>query len=318
MWRQMFGSIAIALVSTPLALQSAALADGGGFRPVQRMSDLSGLAWLDGDTFLAVHDAKHPDEDTRVRVSLLQLPRSLDGLLWRPLRPHFPGGPSSDLESAARIPGTDEVLLVESGDDNSAFQRIFLAEVHANRVSVIGAVDWGSFTDVFNVEATAVVETETGHLFIWAERASAEQSTAINWTALTLDPFAIGPDVASAEFRLPEELVSPDGSPLYTRPVVAMDVDDAGDIYTVAAFDPEGTVSDPDNGPFRSALLQIGRVIGGTVELAPQPSLLATFDGMKVESVAVRADQGELEFFIGSDDENYGGTLRWVPPPDAP
>ena len=86
----------------------------------------------------------------------------------------------------------------------------------------------------------------------------------------------------------------------------------------MAAFDPEGTVSDPDNGPFRSALLQIGRVIGGTVELAPQPSLLATFDGMKVESVAVRADQGELEFFIGSDDENYGGTLRWVPPPDAP
>jgi hypothetical protein len=87
----------------------------GGFRPVQKLLDLSGLAWLDGDTFLAVHDAKNPDENTRVRVSLLVLPRSLEGLLWRPLRPHFPGGQSSDLESAARIPGTDKVLLVESG-----------------------------------------------------------------------------------------------------------------------------------------------------------------------------------------------------------
>ena len=134
------------------------------------------MAWLDGDTFLAVHDAKNPDENTRVRVSLLVLPRSLEGLLWRPLRPHFPGGQSSDLESAARIPGTDEVLLVESGDDASAFQRIFLAEVRPNRLSVVGAVEWGSFTDVFNVEATAVAETETGYLFIWAERNSGSSS----------------------------------------------------------------------------------------------------------------------------------------------
>ena len=98
-------------------------------------------------------------------------------------------------------------------------------------------------------------------------------------------------------------------------PVVAMDVDDAGHIYTVAAFDPEGTVPDPDGGPFRSALFKICDVIGNTVELDAEALLLATFEGLKVESVAVRADEGELEIFIGTDDENYCGTIRPMPTP---
>lgn len=317
MWLRVLIGTVIALISAPMALQSEEPAAGAGFRPVQRLVDLSGLAWLGGDTFLAVDDAKNPGENTRVRLSLLTVPRSPAGILWKPL-PALSGGQSSDLESAARIPGTDAVLLVESGDDGSAFERIFLAEVHPNRVNVVGAVDWSSFTDVFNVEATAVAETETGYIFIWAERNSGKQKTEINWTELRLDPFAIGPGVAWVELRLPEDLVNANGNPLYSRPVVAMDVDANGQIYTAAAFDPEGSVPDPDNGPFRSALFRIGQVIGDAIELDPEPSLLATLDGLKVESVAVREQDGQIELFVGSDDENYGGTLRRVPPPDVP
>jgi hypothetical protein len=286
----------------------------GGFRPVQRLLDLSGLAWVGGDTFLAVHDAKNPDELHRVRVSLLMLPQSLEGLLWKPLRLRFPGGASSDLESAARIPRTDHVLLGESGDDASLFRRIFLAEVVGNRVSVTDAIEWSWFTDVFNVEATAVAETETGYLFIWAERASGEQSTEIRWAELTLDPFAIGPDLSSATFELPDDLVDADGNPLYSRPVVGMEVDRAGRIYIVAAFDPEGTVENPDDGPFRGAVFEIGRVAGGTVELHREPTLLHTVDGFKLESLASRDVDGGIELVVGTDDENYGGTLRPLPP----
>ena len=97
-----------------------------------------------------------------------------------------------------------------------------------------------------------------------------------------------------------------------------MDVDDTGSIYTVAAFDPEGMVPHPDNGFFRSAVFKIGQVVGATVELDPEPSLLATIDGLKLESVAVREHEGEIEHFIGTDDENYGGTLRLLPLPDLP
>lgn len=286
-----------------------------GFRPVQRLLDLSGLAWIGGDTFLAVHDAKNPDELRRVRVSLLMLPQSLEGLLWKPLRLRFPAGASSDLESAARIPGTDDVLLVESGDDAGAFQRIFLAEVDDHRVNVTGEVEWGSFTSVFNVEATAVAEIDASWLFIWAERASGEQSTEIRWSELILDPFTIGPELGSATFQLPGDLVDADGNPLYSRPVVGMEVDEDGRIYSVAAFDPEGTVEDPDDGPFRGAVFEIGRVAGGTVELDPDPTLLGTVDAFKLESIASREVDGSIELFVGTDDENYGGTLRQLPPP---
>jgi hypothetical protein len=291
--------------------------DRSGFRPVQRLPDLSGLAWVGGDTFLAVHDAKNPHELDRVRVSLLRLPQSLEGLLWKPLWVRFPGGPSSDLESAARIPGTNHVLLVESGDDAGPFQRIFLAKVVGNGVSVTDVVEWSWFTDVFNVEATAVAETDHGfsYLFIWAERASGEQSTEIRWAKLMVDPFAIGPEFSSATFKLPDNLVDADGNSLYNRPVVGMEVDAAGRLYIVAASDPEGTVEDPDNGPFRGAVFQIGGVADGAVKLDAEPTLLAIVDGFKPESIASSGVSGGIELFVGTDDENYGGTLRPLPPP---
>ena len=49
-------------------------------------------------------------------VSLLQLTQSVDGIQWKPLWPCFPGRPSSGLENTERIPGTNKVLLVESGE----------------------------------------------------------------------------------------------------------------------------------------------------------------------------------------------------------
>jgi hypothetical protein len=98
------------------------------------------------------------------------------------------------------------------------------------------------------------------------------------------------------------------------RVIDDVEVDEAGVIYVVAAFDPEGTVEDPDDGPFRGAAFEIGRVVGGTVELHPEPTLLATVDGFKLESIASRDVDGGIELFVGTDDENYGGTLRPLPP----
>ena len=85
-----------------------------------KLLDISGLAWIQGNTFLAVSDAKNPGEKEFTRISLLGLPNSLSGINFNALKPKFPGGLSNDLESAAGIPGTNKVLLVESADDNGA------------------------------------------------------------------------------------------------------------------------------------------------------------------------------------------------------
>ena len=291
----------IAVAAAPLPADAGSL----GFRPVQRLLDLSGLAWIEDDLFLAVHDAKFPDERRRVRVSLLNIPESLSGIQWKPLHPRFPGSQSNDLESASRIPGTRHVLLVESGDDANTLDRIFLARVKHNRVRVRQFVEWRSFyADIFNVEATAVAEITNGYLFIWAEREDGKTSTDIRWTDLELDPFSIGSSavVDSAPFALP-----PQYEDLYNRPMVGMDVDDQGQIYGIAAFD-----SGSDNGPYRSAVFKIGVVSGGAVVLDAEPTLIATLDGFKTESVSVR-NNGQIEVFAGTDDENYGGTMRLLP-----
>ena len=276
-----------------------------GFRPVQKLLDLSGLAWMGGNTFLAVHDAKYEGEATRVRVSLLKAPTSLDGILWKPLRPRFPGGLSNDLESASRIPDTRNVLLVESRDDRSAYDRIYLARAGRNSVRILDFTEWTSFADPYNVEGTAVAKTEDGYLFLWAEREDGGETTLVQWRDLSLNPFAIGTgDIeGSISFSLPTELAE-----LYNRPLVGMDVSASGEIYIVTAYD-----SGEDDGPYRSAVLKIGRIEANEVLLDAEPTVVSTVDGLKIESVTLRSDGENDELFIGSDDEDYGGTLRPLP-----
>jgi len=335
--RTSFLIFGLALILTLVGIGSAH-ASGGifaqGNRPrgePPKLLDISGLVWIQDDLFLAVSDAKRPDENDLTRVSFLTQPNSLDGIGFQPLSPRFPGGISSDLESATGIPGTNKLLLIESSDEDGRFQRIFLGKVKTSltwswrknkyegrRLRILDKVEWGSFTGVTNVEASAVAETTTGSglIFIWAERNSGEQFTTIKWTDLDLQPFAIGGNgVSSTLFTLSSELVDQMGRPLYSRSIVAMDIDSEGNIYTVAAFDPEGQVETPDNGPFRSAVFKIGKVIAGDVVLDATPTVQAVLDGLKVESIAVRENGNGVELFIGSDDEYYGGILRLLPSP---
>ena len=291
-------------------------------RSKPKLLDLSGLVWIEDDVFLAVSDAKYPDEDTLTRISLLTLPHSLDGMGFRPVSPRFPGDLSSDLESAAGIPGSKKFLLVESTSDGGPYQRIFLATITGKqtkkkKVKILGQVEWGSFTVVTNIEATAVAKTDAGSglIFIWAERASGKQSTDIKWTSLQMDPFAIGgTGIKAVPFTLPSSLTTAAGTPLYNRSIVGMDLDSEGNIYTVASYDPEGHSDNPDIGPFRSVVFKIGKVIAGNVVLDAEPTVQAQVHGFKVESVAVRGSGDDLELFIGTDDEDYGGTLRVLPP----
>ena len=282
------------------------------FQQESHLPDLSGLVWLGGDCFLAVHDAKVKGESGNPRVSLLYLPTDSQGVLWKPQVLNFRGMKSNDLESAARIPGTKDVLLVESGDNgNATFQRIFKARVEEDWVRIIDVTPWP--VTIYNVEASAVAAVGDRFVFLFAERGQNLPSTNLCWAVFDPEGLSFG-QFSSVEFRNPDRTA-------FNRPVVAMDLDSSGQIYVSSAFDAEAAgLPDPDNGPFTSAVFCIGKLteVNGQPQVAlfATPSLQGTLNGFKVESIAVReSDEYGLQILVGTDDENYGATLRLLPPP---
>ena len=272
------------------------------------LPDLSGLAWIDGDTFLAVHDAKNPIENFKPRVSMIWLPDSLKGITSIPLSLDWPLplGLSSDLESVARIPGKQSFLLVESGEgiyNGQQFRRVFLVEIRDQQLIM------QSFTElpvsVKNIEGSAVVQIGDRLIFICAERAEGLRETNILFADLQLEPLKIGV-FEYVNFK-PDNFTGPK-----VRVVSAIETDENGQLYIASAFD-----SGDDNGPFESVIYRIGQVKHEnnkvSLILFNKPQQLATITGFKVESLAIRElISGKLELFAGTDDENYGGTLRLI------
>ncbi|HEY7546092.1 MAG TPA: hypothetical protein VID27_14470 [Blastocatellia bacterium] len=276
-------------------------------RTVETLPDLSGIAWIEADKFLAVHDSKNPKMLDRPRVSIIRLPQSPSklevetfDLEWPP-----PLGPSSDLESIARIPGTGSFLLVESGErikDRPIFRRIFHARLQGEQLKLISFAEMPA--SIINIEGTAVARVKDRLLFIYAERADGKPQTDIIWADLQLDPLKLG-EPHRATYR-PTACTGPGW-----RPVSAIEIDTKGRLWVASAFDPND-----DSGPFQSCIWRIGQVeaIGnGRVALYPRPQLIGRVDGLKIEGLALREQQGRLELFAGADDENYGGALRLIP-----
>ncbi|TRT89903.1 MAG: hypothetical protein EWV82_00870 [Microcystis aeruginosa Ma_AC_P_19900807_S299] len=248
------------------------------------LPDLSGLAWVEADIFLGVHDAKNKGKNSdpsQPRLSLLQLPTQEKPLLWQVLRVDWPNpeGLSNDLESITSIPKTNLFLLAESGGEKP-FQRLFLIAYNQQKVKIVEQINWP--IPVKNVEAIAVSRQGDRYLFIYAERADSQESTKIRWTDISFNPLKFG-EFQSVTFRSPQ-----------------------GNIYIASAYDPDSA------GVFRSAVYRIGQVTAdNSLIIAPNPQKIAEIDGSKVEAVTTReSPRGKIEVFIGTDDENYGGFLR--------
>lgn len=276
-------------------------------RAVETLPDLSGIAWIEADRFLAVHDSKNPRMLERPRVSIIRLPQSPSkmevetiDLDWPP-----PLGPSSDLESIARIPGTNSFLLVESGErikDRPIFRRIFHVALQSERLKLISFAEMPA--SVINIEGTAVARVGERLIFIYAERADDQPQTGIVWADLQLEPLKMG-EPHHATYR-PTACTGQGW-----RPVSAIEIDSKGRVWVASAFDP-----DDDSGPFQSCIWRIGQIeaVGNArIALYRKPQLIARVDGLKIEGLALREQQGRLELFASADDENYGGALRLIP-----
>lgn len=306
-WKLSF--VAIALSTVILVGFTATIpAHAQGVTRASTLPDLSGLAWVEDDLFLGVHDAKRNSEKTFwPRISLVRLPKSeLEGVTWQSLDLKFPGpeGPSSDLESASRIPGGKGFLFAESGQEGEGARRIFFAVYRNGTLNIESQVTWP--VPIKNVEATEVCQVGEQLVFLYAERAEGLPATKLRWATLSLNPLEFG------TFKeVNYEGVDPVGKG--ARPIVALAVDTDGSIYSASAYDPGN-----DDGPFRSVVWRIGKMIADEkgnpqVELS-EGKRLATLDGLKVESIAVReSGEGGKQVYVGTDDEHYGGIIRLLP-----
>lgn len=269
-------------------------------QPPTFLPDLSGLAWVEGDRLLAVHDAKN--DPKAPRASLLWLPGAHSRFQWQSLNIRWPRwtGPSQDLESLSRFPGTQDYLLAESGSAQG--DRLFLARLEGQTLSILAATHWPN--KVQNVEGTAIAQVDNQAWFVYAERAGGQDRVQIYWAPLRRHPLQIGA-LQSVTWK----------SPLPSQPALrlisALDIDPAGNLYAASASDP-----DRNQGPFRSWIWRLGkleRTPAGAVTLVldPMPQPLAVVDGFKVESLALRPTaSGSLEILLGTDDEDYGGVVR--------
>ena len=274
--------------------------------PASTLLDLSGLAWVDGNRFLAVHDSKNPDEKDRQRVSLVWAATSAEGLKWKTLDVDWasPLGVSNDLESIARIPDTNLYLLVESGEGKFQGQqcrRVFLSELQGESLTVRAVADLPA--QVTNIEGSAVFSAGGRHFFLFAERADHQPHTYLQIAELRLHPLQFG--AVQKAFYRPAAHTGRN-----RRPVTALELDRQGRLYVALAYDP-----DDDNGPFASVVGRVGRLWvdrqgRANMQFSAKPERLAVLDGLKVESLAVREQSGRLELFVGTDDENYGAVLR--------
>jgi len=159
---------------------------------------------------------------------------------------------------------------------------------------------------VDNVEATEVVQVGQQLLFLYAERADGRGETQVRWAPMSLNPLQFG-----AFREVTTRAMDPVGDG--ARAIVALAADSDGFIYSASSYD-----SGNGGGPFRSVVWRIGRMITAE-DGQPQVDLssarrLATLDGLKVESLAVReSSEHGRQLYFGTDDEHYGGILRLLP-----
>ena len=273
---------------------------------VSGLPDLSGVEWISGNKFLAVHDAKYPSEKDRPRISILQIKDDKNEISWLPLEISWPEkmDAASDLESIARIPGTRSFLLCESGNSGGKHTRIFVSVLDEDdRVIIKEVVNWP--VKIYNVESSAVIRLKEEYYFVFAERAADKNFTELKWAKLDLNPLRFG------KFSSIQYSAGIRGKGY--RPIVSLTASSDGELYAVAAYDPNR-----DDGPFRSYVSHLGKFRisnSGNLEFIPlnQFAKILEQDGNKIEGLTlVEKKNGSQELFAGTDDEDLGAAFRRV------
>lgn len=290
--------------------------------PVARPSlagGISGLAAIDANSYLVVHDALSFEDDPRLSVmtvsegsGAVSEPLAVDD--WRD-----PDGRPSDLESVCMVPGREnEFLIAESGYWKGRYGRLF--HIRLDRVSrkaeVLGVTKLPKLVDNNPQQVgdqyegiACMVSSGSGLVLVLGERGGspAFPSGVLRWAKLELEPLSLSFAKEGME-GLTVEAPGEWSDSRKNRDISDLYIDPLGNVWACACEDPG------DAGPFYSVVFRAGSIAAAgpaPVVLESEPVAAARVEGLKVEGLAEpSADLSAGGMCIGSDDEVYGGVWR--------
>lgn len=280
----------------------------------QGPAEFSGMARFGPHRLLVVSDAKADSSEARLGILSLagKTPRML------PVEVEDWGdGRASDLEACCPVPGTDdEFLLAESGWWKGHGGRLFRMKLthHPDRgwtgqvLSVCRPLPMpagGSTPSALQIEGIGAIRDPQGRLFVvLGLRGGPEGPGSLVWGHLDQEAFTLA---GQRDFSTHSEISD-------SRSCADLQLLEEGGsfrVLTVAATDPD------DRGPFRSAVLEVGRFTPRANGFDFQKTanrVLWRLEGLKVEALAPTPEVLEgSQFCVGTDDEFYGGIFRPLP-----
>ena len=272
---------------------------------------------------LAAHDNKSKGQGEKApRVGLVRVTDACGARVvsYQPVRWETPGTEvPDDLEAVCAVPGEAGHFMAMTS--KGRVFRFMLADDREG-VQITLLHDVPDQLDTPHAPAGKAGELEGMHLArvgdqrvaVWATRGLGDERARLYGSTYKYED-------KGKSFQLEQAVEL--GNPIYAP----LDVHDRSTLRHVSDLrvDADGVVwasaaSDPDNdGPFKSMVYAVGwlradRERGLTLKPAPwMPQL--SFDANKVE--AVEFDPGTGLLFLGTDDEDYGGSIQalpWPPP----
>lgn len=250
---------------------------------------ISGIAAIDKDHFLVVHDGKKP-EHPRLSIVTWQTEQepALSQLAWCD-KTNIP----MDLEATTAIPNHEhDYLVLES---KGKVTRIQLKTDNA-ACKTIAQFELPTSTDKSNMEGLALHCIEDNCLLAWAERGDNKTPAKLSWSKFNVEENSVEKsNVSFFDFKA----LYPEAD---LRSISDIAIDSRGAVWVSATSDPG------DDGFFESALYKIGsfsKEMKWTPSQETAPEAKYDSENIKIEALVFTTD----DLVMATDDENKGAKI---------
>jgi len=229
---------------------------------------------------------------------------------YRPLDWPKQGAPPDDLEAVTSVPGAEGLFLAVNSKG-----RVYPLTFAGERVSLKPGFTLPEFLTGEEVEGLSVQRLKGRLVIAWGYRGAGRRSGILDYGLLDLEKLlGDGPkrpeEIVTGRARAAVEVQYPWPEDSNTRHIADLKIDESGNVWAAAAYDPNDTV-----GPFVSAVYRLGRLDASRTpvrfERDEDLPLVRTFR-RKIEGLELLP--GGV-FIFGAEDEMRGGwLLKWTRP----